>query len=155
MSDKKKLAVEPNGTADEGLSRRDFFKTGAGAGVIAITGAGAAEASQSKDAAWDYEADVIVLGSGCTGLPAAIRANDLGASVLVIEQNSEAGGRAQHSGSWVSLGGGDVVQERDKAGDVDAEGFITVDPLVPAEALEDDVELLFKDATPSSFAGTC
>ena len=149
MSDKKKLAVEPNGTADEGLSRRDFFKTGAGAGVIAIAGggAGAAEASQSKDAAWDYEADVIVLGSGCTGLPAAIRANDLGASVLVIEQNSEAGGRAQHSGSWVSLGGGDVVQERDKAGDVDAEGFITVDPLVPAEALEDDVELLFKDVT--------
>jgi hypothetical protein len=139
--------------ADEsagGLSRRDFFQAGAAGAVgAAALGAGAqpARAQADEEMAWHYEADVIVIGSGCTGLPAAIRATDLGASVLVLDQNYDVGGRMMHSGSWVSLGGGDAVQERDRKGEVDAEGFINVDPLVPAEALEDDVELLFKDVT--------
>ena len=135
----------------KGISRRGLFAAGAAAGVssMALAAGRKAEAASHDDGAmtWHYEADVVVLGAGCTGLPAAIRANDLGASVLVIDQNFDAGGRMLHSGSWVSLGGGDPVQERDRAGESDAEGFITVGAQVPEGALEDSVDLLFRDVT--------
>lgn len=151
MSDEKKRREDGSRDAADGMNRRDFFRTGAAAGAgVAAFGAGVAspsDAAAHEDENWDYEADVVVLGSGCTGLPAAIRASDLGASVLVIDQNFDVGGRMMHSGSWVSLGGGDPVQVRDAAGESDAEGFVTVDALVPPEALEDDVELLFRDVT--------
>ena len=134
----------------KGISRRDLFAASAAVGLSTMVPAGVRAASQSIPAdeiEWNYEADVVVIGSGCTGLPAAIRANDLGASVLVVEQNFDVGGRMSHSGSWVSLGGGDAVQVRDLNGASDAEGFVTVDPAVPQEALNDNIELLFKDVT--------
>lgn len=138
-------------TDRKGLSRREFFATGAAASAGAAALGGAAAAQQAVQAPeemeWDYEADVVVLGAGCTGLPAAIRARDLGASVILVDQNFDAGGRMLHSGAWVSLGGGDPIQQRDAAGEQDEEGFIQVDPLVPAEALDDDVERLFRDVT--------
>ncbi|KAA9009942.1 FAD-dependent oxidoreductase [Histidinibacterium aquaticum] len=138
-------------TDESGLSRREFFAAGAaaGAGAAALGGPTAVQAAAHEEGEmqWDYEADVVVLGAGCTGLPAAIRARDLGASVIVIDQNFDAGGRMLHSGAWVSLGGGDPIQQRDAAGELDEEGFIQVDPLVPQEALDDDVELLFRDVT--------
>ena len=58
---------------------------------------------------WHYEVDVVIAGGGCAGLTAAIRARDLGASVLVVDQNFDVGGRMLHSGAWVSFGGGDPV----------------------------------------------
>jgi len=107
---------------EKAVSRRDFFKTGAAAGVGAtvLSGAGKAlaqePASGAGDIEWNYEADVVVLGAGCVGLHAAIRAHDLGASVLVVESNYDVGGKMVHSGGFVSLGGGDAIQERDRAG---------------------------------------
>jgi len=134
-----------------GIGRREFFKQGAAAGIgaatIAGTMGGAQAAGHENEQEWDYEADVVVLGGGCTGLPAAIRAHDLGASVLVVDQNFDPGGRMAHSGGWVSLGGGDAVQQRDYNNQPDEEGFITVDRQVPQEALDDNIELLFKDVT--------
>ena len=47
---------------------------------------------------WDLEADVVVIGAGATGLPAAIAAIDAGASVLVVEANYDIGGHAILSG---------------------------------------------------------
>ena len=55
-------------------------------------------------------------GRDASGLHAAVRARDLGASVLVIEQNFDVGGKLVHSGGWTSLGGGDAIQERDRTG---------------------------------------
>jgi hypothetical protein len=140
-----------DGPDRSGLSRREFFAAGAaaGAGAAGFGGPAVAQtaARNAEDIEWDHEADIVVLGAGCMGLPAAIRASDLGASVLVVEQNFDAGGRMLHSGSWVSLGGGDPVQQRDAAGEPDEEGFIEVDPLVPPGALDDDVDLLFRDVT--------
>lgn len=151
MTDKKTRPPEVESRTGDGLSRRDFFHASAAAGVSAAAlgaaGATPVAAATHEDAEWHYEADIVVLGSGCMGLPAAIRAHDLGASVLVIDQNFDVGGRMMHSGSWVSLGGGDAVQKRDANGETDAEGFIAVDAAVPKEALEDDIELLFKDVT--------
>ncbi len=133
------------------LSRRDFLKKGAAAGVGAAVFAGLGTASAHEHASgeiqWDYEVDVLVVGGGATGLPAAIRARDLGASVMVVDQNFDLGGVMLHSAAWVSLGGGDPIQERDLRGDGDPDGFVTVPPVEPTDAITDDVELLFKDMT--------
>ena len=61
---------------------------------------------------WDLEADVVVVGSGAAGLPAAIRAIDGGASVIVVETNYDIGGHAILSGGNVALGGGTSAQKK-------------------------------------------
>lgn len=130
-----------------GVSRRGLLKAGLAAG--AVGGAGAASACTEADAggvSWDYEADIVVLGGGCVGLTAAVRARDLGASVIVLEQNHDLGGKLAQSGGWTSLGGGDAIQERDRAG-ADPDGIGLVGRLVPAEDLEDDPDTLFRDMT--------
>jgi len=144
-------------TQEAPLSRRDFLRTGVAAGVGATVGSSGiamAQPEPSSDAPqgapqveWDYEADLVIVGAGACGIPAAIRARDLGASVIVIDQNYDCGGVMLHTGGWVSLGGGDPIQLRDRAGERDPEGHIQVDPVVSPEALEDDVELLFRDMT--------
>ncbi len=136
-----------------GVSRRDFVKTAAAAGLgaAAMVEAGAARAQQASTGAgqiqWDHEADIVIAGGGCAGLTAAIRARDLGASVLVVDQNFDLGGRMLHSGSFISLGGGDPVQLRDMKGERDQDGYVTVRPLESPEELDDDIELLFTDIT--------
>src|SRR5260370_4722451 len=106
---------EPKPQNEKALSRRDFVKSGAtaGIGVAVLSGTGEARAQGIE---WNYEADVVVLGSGCMGLHAAIRARDLGASVIVVEANYDVGGKMLHSGGFVSLGGGDAIQARDRTG---------------------------------------
>jgi succinate dehydrogenase/fumarate reductase flavoprotein subunit len=59
---------------------------------------------------WDLEADVVVIGAGASGLPAAIKASEEGASVLVVEANYDVGGHAIVSGGNVPLGGGTSTQ---------------------------------------------
>src|SRR5258707_3277554 len=142
---------EPKLQDGKALSRRDFFTSGAAAGIGAAALSGvdalAQEASSgARGIVWSYEADVVVLGSGCVGLHAAVRARDLGASVLVIDQNFDVGGKLVHSGGWTSLGGGDPVQERDRAGaDPDRLGLAA--PRVKPADLEDDPDRLFRDMT--------
>ena len=95
---------DPKLENERGLNRRDFVRTGVAAGL----GAGAllesdkaqaqVPATGAEDTVWDYEVDVVIAGGGCAGLTAAIRARDLGASVLVVDQNFDLGGRMLHSG---------------------------------------------------------
>ena len=59
---------------------------------------------------WDLEAEVVIIGAGATGLPAAIQAREAGASVLVVEANYDVGGHAIVSGGNVPLGGGTSAQ---------------------------------------------
>jgi succinate dehydrogenase/fumarate reductase flavoprotein subunit len=61
---------------------------------------------------WDLEADVVIIGAGATGLPAAIKAADEGASVLVVEANYDVGGHAILSGGNIPLGGGTSAQRK-------------------------------------------
>ena len=96
---------------------------------------------------WDYEVDLVVIGSGASGLPCAIRARDAGLRVLVVDQNFDVGGKMLHSGGQVSLGGGDPCQLRDIAGEADKEGFIKVAPLHKPEDMTEDVDFLFRDIT--------
>src|SRR6516165_6935603 len=141
---------EPKPQDGKALSRRDFFASGAAAGVGAALLPGrhalAQEASGARGTVWNYEADMVVLGSGCVGLHAAVRARDLGASVLVIDQNFDVGGKLVHSGGWTSLGGGDPIQERDRTA-ADPQGLGLTAPKIKPENLEDDPDRLFRDMT--------
>ena len=78
-------------------------------------------------ATWDREADMVVIGSGATGLPAAIVAREAGASVIVVEAEKDIGGHAITSGGNVALGG--VSQAQKKYG------------------IEDSPDLVFRDLT--------
>ena len=143
----------PKPKNERGLNRRDFVKTGvaAGLGSGALLGSDEVQAQVSetgaKQTAWDYEADIVIAGGGCAGLTAAIRARDLGASVLVVDQNFDLGGRMLHSAARLSLGGGDPVQQRDMKGESDREGLVTVAPIEDPEEVDDNIELLFRDIT--------
>ena len=77
--------------------------------------------------AWQAEADIVVIGSGATGMTAAIVAREAGASVIVVEQEHDIGGHAITSGGNVPLGGGTSAQRK--------------------HGIEDSPELLFRDLT--------
>jgi hypothetical protein len=152
MAKKPDSKKTPRSKLDEQtLSRRDFFKksavAGVGAAVLGGIGSAQAQSGSHSDIEWDYEVDVLIVGAGCMGLPTAIRARDLGATVMLIDQNFDVGGVMLHSGGQVSLGGGDPLQLRDIAGEADPEGFVTVDRIEPIEALTEDPDFLFKDIT--------
>ena len=103
--------------------------------IVPNTGAAASCAASSAawtqaarlPAEWHYEADVVVIGSGATGLPAAIVAREAGASVIVVEAEKHIGGHAITSGGNVPLGGGTSAQKR--------------------HGIEDSPDLLFRDLT--------
>ena len=134
------------------VSRRNFIKRGVAAGVGAAALGGCAsntveQATSPDDIKWDYEADVVIIGSGASGLPCAIRARDAGLNVLVIDQNFDVGGKMLHSGGQISFGGGDPCQLRDIAGQADKEGFIKVPPLHKPQDMTEDTDFLFRDIT--------
>ena len=99
------------------VSRRDFVrKTAAGIGGVgaaALAGFGSTEAGTAEiPKRWDRTADVVVVGAGAAGMPAAIEAAENGASVIVIEQNYDIGGHAIQSGGAMPLGGGTSLQKK-------------------------------------------
>ena len=111
------------------LSRRNLILSSAAAGVGAWAGSAQAAPSPKEDIPkkWDYEADVVIVGAGAVGLPAAIGARDAGLSVLVVDANYDIGGHAIVSGGNVPLGGGTSYQKK--------------------HGIEDSPELVFKDLT--------
>jgi succinate dehydrogenase/fumarate reductase flavoprotein subunit len=76
------------------FTRRNFLKAAAAsAGATTLAGIGSEDAGAvQKDQVpkWDYEAGIVVLGSGGAGLVSAIAAHDQGADVLIFEKASEA-----------------------------------------------------------------
>jgi hypothetical protein len=82
---------------------------------------------------WDLEADVVVIGAGATGLPAAIVAREAGCSVILVEAEKDIGGHAIISGGNVPLGGGTSVQRK--------------------YGIADTPDLLFRDLTDWSVVG--
>src|SRR5437763_15567464 len=61
---------------------------------------------------WDREADIVVIGSGAAGPPAAVVAREAGASVIVVEAQPHIGGHAITSGGNLPLGGGTSYQKK-------------------------------------------
>ena len=147
MTDTIKKVSDEIKPEDKSISRRAMFKSGVAAGVAVAVAPTEVMAQSSRHTHWDYVADVVVIGAGCSGLPAAIRARDAGLSVILIDQNFDVGGKMLHSGSQVSLGGGDPVQLRDIKGLKDKEGFLDVPPMHKPEEMTEDVDFLFRDMT--------
>jgi 3-oxosteroid 1-dehydrogenase len=90
----KKASERPSSKID----RRAFVK--AAGGTIALS-AGAISIGDSEAAAkgsWDYEADVIVVGTGTSGLVAAVTAAAEGAKVILLESAPIVGGASVRSG---------------------------------------------------------
>src|SRR3954468_12967076 len=96
----------------QGVDRRSFLTKGAAAGTGAVALAGAATEAGAQGINWDQTADVVIIGAGVSGLPAAITARELGASVIIVEENYDIGGRGMLSGGRVQLGGGHALQQK-------------------------------------------
>jgi hypothetical protein len=97
------------------MKRRDLLIGGAGMAASAAAAglASQAEAQPRQSAVhWDREADIVVIGSGASGLPAAIVARESGSSVILVEAQNHTGGHAICSGGNVPLGGGTSVQKK-------------------------------------------
>jgi succinate dehydrogenase/fumarate reductase flavoprotein subunit len=96
------------------VKRRDLLIRG---GIAAAAGALAAPRSAAADAlhmpaVWDRTTDVIVIGSGASGMPAAIVAREAGSAVIMMEAEAHIGGHAICSGGNVPLGGGTSRQKK-------------------------------------------
>ena len=91
------------------LQRRNILR-GSLAAAMALPIAGVKAVELPKDAKWDKEADVVILGYGGAGACAAIEAHDAGAKVLILEKLSEGGGNTA-----VSSGGFMVPKDKDEA----------------------------------------
>ena len=95
------------------FNRRDALRRG---GVVAaitgLTGIQGSAALAADNLKWGREADVVVIGSGASGLPAAIVAREAGCSVIVVEAQNHIGGHAITSGGNVPLGGGTSQQKK-------------------------------------------
>jgi hypothetical protein len=106
------------------FARREFLKRAVTAGAAGTAAETAAHAAASP-VKWAREADVIVVGAGAVGLPAAIEAKEKGASVLVVEANRDVGGHAILSLGNIPLGGGTRAQK--EAGIVDSPDLVFSD----------------------------
>ncbi len=123
------------------ISRREFVAA-AGAGAAALGVPAAVTAGQAATHenpyllpdSWDLTADVVVIGSGPTGLVAAIRARDAGASVIIVEANYDTGGHGLMNGGTIQLGGGTALQQK--------------------YGVEDSPDLFFRDLTDWSVVET-
>jgi succinate dehydrogenase/fumarate reductase flavoprotein subunit len=100
------------------LSRRNFL-TGAGiiaAGTVAAHFAGCTDSAPDNAGAitneitWDYEADVIVVGTGPAGLSCAVAAAEGGVSVIAVDANDKIGGKGILAGGNLGIGGGTRMQ---------------------------------------------
>src|SRR5215469_3049619 len=96
------------------INRRDLLRGSGAAAAAAAAGTIAAPlpASAQPTTKWDYTADVVVVGSGASGFPAAIKARDTGASVIIVEAQPHTGGHGTCSGGNVPLGGGTSRQKK-------------------------------------------
>ncbi len=94
------------------VSRRQFLKDAAIAGAAVAAGSVIPQgiASAQAPTTWDQTADIVVIGSGAAGLPAALAAVDAGASVIIVEANYDVGGHAITSGGNTPMGGGTSLQ---------------------------------------------
>jgi len=100
---------------DKGLTRRGFLKTSGGAALAGVAAGAMLTGSRNAFGApipkkWDQEVDVVILGYGTTGLPAAIEAHDAGASVLILEKLDWLGGSLLRCGGGMA-GANTIVQK--------------------------------------------
>ena len=145
------------------VNRRDvLMRGGATAALAAAAGAAvnpATAQAQQPPSNWDREADIVVIGSGATGLPASIVARETGASVILVETQNHVGGHAICSGGNLPLGGGNSYQKKYGIEDTpelffrDLTDWSVVEPNGAAPYRYNDREIIraFADNSPATF----
>lgn len=120
-------------------TRRSVVKAGAAAAVLGISGIlTPSEIAKAEEADSGQEecADVVVVGAGAAGLAAAATASEGGATVVVLESGSFAGGATLYSGGhmlWLDEEF-NATQERN---DADLEKYLDLDPETLGDVAED------------------
>lgn len=112
------------------ISRRELLKGATVTGAALAAGVAASEEALAKNAGaikWDHETDVVVVGAGASGFPAAIIPREAGLSVIMVEAENHIGGHAILSAGNVPLGGGTAAQRK--------------------YGIEDSADLIFQDLT--------
>src|SRR4051812_38251994 len=95
------------------VNRRDLLVRGSATAAALAAGSAATSAqAQQQPTQWHHTVDVVVIGSGACGLPAAIVAKESGSSVIVVEAQPHVGGHARVSGGNMPLGGGTSIQKK-------------------------------------------
>ncbi|MEL0083434.1 MAG: FAD-dependent oxidoreductase [Gammaproteobacteria bacterium] len=105
-------------------NRRKFLRNSVGIGLGLAAGGVAGRAGAGETASeqqWDRSVDIIVVGGGAAGASAAIKAHELGSSVLIVEKGPVMGGTAAKSvgGIWAPnnkfMQAAGLVDDRDAA----------------------------------------
>lgn len=126
------------------VTRRAFVAGSAmmAAGAAAALGCAAtAFGAEGQDITWDYEADVIVVGTGPAGVACAAAAAEGGASVIAIDANDKIGGKGILAGGNLGIGGGTRMQK--EAGFEETADIIYEDRTL--YTLRDDMEMTVED----------
>lgn len=133
--------------ASAGISRRTFISGSAIAGTLAALGlAGCAPktgtekempatGASTSDISWDEECEVLVMGSGYSGLAAAIEAKNAGADVKIIEKMNRVGGNSAFAAGDMAVCGSKVQAREGIEDSVDA--FVS-DMLIAGLYLNDE-----------------
>src|ERR1700732_4855002 len=96
---------ENNREVSMALNRRELLVRGGTAAALSAGGlASPASAQAQQPTQWHREADVVVIGSGASGLPAAIVAKEAGSAVIVVEAQPHVGGPARVGGGKMPRG---------------------------------------------------
>ena len=98
--------------AQDKFTRREVVVSAVSAAGALGAAAAATAKSSRPPRRWDLETDVIVVGAGATGFPAAIVARESGLDVVLLEAENHIGGHAICSGGNLPLGGGTRMQTK-------------------------------------------
>ena len=85
------------------MDRRGFLKISTLSGAVALAGLSVTgREAQAAPKKWDRHVDVVVVGTGYSGLAAAIEAHDAGSSVVIIEKMPVIGGNSVLAGGGLN-----------------------------------------------------
>jgi succinate dehydrogenase/fumarate reductase flavoprotein subunit len=133
------MSEKGKGIGNKELTKRSFLKlSGLTVGGALLAGYAGATATPAMAATptpakikWDYEADLIVIGTGPAGMSCATAAAEAGmTSVIAIDANDKFGGKGILAGGNLGIGGGTRMQKA--AGFVETAEIIYEDRTIPA-----------------------
>ena len=102
------------------MNRRDALKGGILGTAAAAFGAAGAASARAEESSRTHVFDVVIVGSGCAGLAAAIEAADKGATVALLEKMSMPFGNTIYAGGIFNATNTSVQKEQGLSDSVDA-----------------------------------